>query len=226
MTAPRKVVPWSSMSELARQPDSVLLSAWRDGDMSAGRALVDRHLPALHRFFGSKLGNDADAEDLVGDTLETLLGAVERFREASSFRTFLYGIAHNVLRNFVRKRARRGEDKDWGHVSAVELGPGPSTLLSGKLRERGLVRALRTLPLELQTIVELSYVEELSRSEIAEVTGLAAGTVASRLRRARKLLKEALEPQLATNELLRKSAAGLDSWARELRLENEEGQAS
>jgi RNA polymerase sigma-70 factor (ECF subfamily) len=210
------------MAERARRTDLQLLEAWRGGDTAAGRVLVDRHLPALYRFFISKLGNDADAEDLVADTIETLLGAIERFREASSFRTFLFGIAHNLLRNFVRKRKRRGEDKYWGEVSAEELGPGPSTILSGKLRERGLVRALRTLPLELQAIIELSYVEELSRSEIAEITGLPPGTVASRLRRARKLLESALEHSVPTEALLRTSLAGLENWALEVRLDSEE----
>jgi RNA polymerase sigma-70 factor (ECF subfamily) len=210
------------MEEFEGRPDSELLVAWRDGQRPAGRVLVDRHLPTLHRFFSTKLGNEADAEDLVADTFETLLVAIERFEGASSFRTFLYGIAFNKLRNFVRKRKRRGEDQDWGEVSAIELGPGPSTVLSGKLRERGLVRALRSLPLDLQVVLELSFVEELTRAQVAEVTGLPGGTVASRLRRARKLLEEALVRELSTRDLLRTSLAGLDAWANEIRLDSGE----
>ena len=221
MLAPPMGVVCPLMGRLERYPDSELLVAWCDGDLNAGRVLVDRHLPSLHRFFATKLSNEADAEDLVADTLETLLGAIDRFQEASSFRTFLYGIAFNKVRNFVRKRRRRGEDKDWGQVSAVELGPGPSTVLSGKLRERGLVRALRCLPLDLQIVIELSFVEGLTRAQISEVTGLPGGTVASRLRRARTLLKEALASEVSTADLLRTSLGGLETWAQEIRLDKE-----
>ena len=77
-------------------------------------------------------------------------------------------------------RARRSTD-----VSVAELSGSPSQVVAGHEEEKLLLVALREIPLELQTVVELYSWEELSVAQMAEVLEIPAGTVKSRLLRAR-----------------------------------------
>jgi RNA polymerase sigma factor (sigma-70 family) len=161
---------------------------WCAGDEAAGRAFVRLQLPGVARFFASKIGHIHEADDLTARTFELLLRRRDEYRGDASPRTFLFAIAHNVLLGWIRDRQRADARVDLGTVSAAALGPTPSSMLHAHRRERLLLDALRALPIEAQLVLELTYFEEMSRAEIAEVTGLPPGTVASRLRRARELL--------------------------------------
>ena len=83
--------------------------------------------------------------------------------------------------------------------------------------QRLLLRALRALPIELQTLLELAYWEGLSDRELGEVLELPPGTIKSRLRKARQQLEEAL-PRLARSpDVLLSSRQTLDAWAAGIR---------
>jgi RNA polymerase sigma-70 factor (ECF subfamily) len=202
---------------VAHDPDDrALLHAWRAGDRRAGRRLVDRHLAGLGRFFANKVGHEAQAQDLVADTFERFAKALPRFREDSSVRTFLFGIAHNVLREFVRER-QRDAARLQPLSSAADLGPSPSLAFAAHEEQRLLLHALRALPFDHQVVLELAFFEDMSRAEIAEVTETPAGTVAHRLRRAREMLADALTELSASPQLLESTTTDLRSWARSLR---------
>ena len=170
--------------------DATLAARFRDGDRHAGAALFDRHFAALARFFANKVVQESDQDDLVQATFTACLGAVDRYRGEGPFRSFLFGIAYNVLRrHFERGRAN---PIDLGYVSAVDLAPGPSTIAGARGEQQGLADALRTLPVEQQTIIELFYWESMTAAEIGRSLGVPEGTVRTRLRRSRALLLEAL----------------------------------
>ena len=76
-----------------------------------------------------------------------------------------------------------------------------------------LLRGLRELPLELQTLVELAYWEGLSDRELADVAEVAPGTVKSRLRKARQLLEQELTRLAPTPQLLASTQQSLRAWA-------------
>ena len=80
--------------------DAELLVAWKDGDARAGDALFSRHFEALYRFFRNKIGGAVD--DLVQTTFLKCADAKDRFRGASSFRTFILSIARHVLMDHLR----------------------------------------------------------------------------------------------------------------------------
>lgn len=85
--------------------DVDLLEAWRSGDTKAGGELFDRHFASIHRFFHNKVGDGL--EDLVQQTFLRCTEGVERFRSDSSFRTYLFGVAHNLLREHIRRKHSR-----------------------------------------------------------------------------------------------------------------------
>lgn len=169
--------------------DGQLLQRWRDGDLSAGEALVTRHYPAIYRFFRNKAPDDVD--DL---TQRTFLGCAEgreRFEQLSSFRTFLFGVARHVLYEHFRRR-RRDQVIDFGLSTAEGLAPTASQQLAARDERQRLMMALRRLPVDLQVALELYYWEDLSTREMAEALELPAGTVQRRLQRGRARLQQEL----------------------------------
>lgn len=172
--------------------DAELLVKWRAGDGSAGDALLARSFPLLFRFFRNKVG--IDTEDLVQQTLLGCMSYRERMAESANFRAYLLRVARNRLYDYLRAKGRKGDiDPDLGVSSVVDLGSRLSHVAAKNQEHTLLVEAIRRLPVELQVPLELHYWEDLSASEVAEVLELPLGTVKTRLRRSRQLLKESLE---------------------------------
>ncbi|MBL9100662.1 MAG: sigma-70 family RNA polymerase sigma factor [Myxococcales bacterium] len=194
--------------------DRTQLEAWRAGDTRAGDRLFVRHFDAVDRFLRNKVGDDA-IPDLVQRTFLTCIERPDGFRGLSSFRTFLLGIAHNLLREYYRRSARHSH-RDLDEHSVEDLGAGPSTLVRAKEEQRLLLAALRSIPLDAQVVLELFYWEQLSGAELAEVLGVGEDTARTRLRRARLRLAEALERLASSRAVLDSILSDLDSWARSI----------
>ena len=195
--------------------DFILLAAWRDGDDTAGSALFDRYAPGVVRFFASKVRCEQTAEDLTQRTFLACVEGRDRIRKDGSFRSYVFGIAHNLHREHLRKAARGPVDGSVG--SAPDLGPTASALIGGEQEQRMLLEAMRRLPLELQIVYQLHYWEGLSGSEIAEVVDAPEGTVRTRLRRGKRLLEEEIERIRGGREVLQSTITNFDLWARKLR---------
>ncbi len=191
--------------------DDALFAAWRSGDRAAGDALIERHFEAVERFFATKAG-DAGA-DLVQATFLRCAESGPTYRADGSFRAFLFGIARNVLFEHIRGRVRHGDAPvDFSQSAIVDLAPGVSTLVQLRAEQRGLVVALQRLPLELQVLVELYYWEELGIEDLATVLEVPAGTIKSRLHRARTLLAESLSQGSAEQAGAESVRAQLLEW--------------
>jgi RNA polymerase sigma-70 factor (ECF subfamily) len=182
------------MSNATPDPDldARLASAWAAGDRHAGGQLIARHYDAVTRFFATKAGEHRD--DLVQQTFVRLAAACGTFRNTSSFRAFLFGVARNVLFEFIRAQVKgRLSDPDFHTSAIVDVMPGLVTRHAQQAQNRLLTEALHRIPVDLQVVIELYYWEEMSLGELADVVGVPVGTVKSRLHRARQLLKDALE---------------------------------
>lgn len=193
--------------------DLELLTAWRDGSTTAGEALFERHFDPVMRFFRNKV--DEGPEDLVQRTFLACVEGKERFEGRSSFRTYLFAVAHNVLRDHFRKK-RRGGAIDFTAQSVWDLAPAPSTVMARDRAQRVLLDALRRIPIESQVALELHYWEGLTAAELGDVMGVPHGTAKTRIRRARQLLTAAIET-LAGAEPLDTSGLDLDAWAKSVR---------
>lgn len=202
--------------------DALLLQAWQGGDREAGNQLVDRHFDAITRFFRNKVCGDDDVAELVGQTFLGCTTGKDRFRGDASVRQYLYAIAHNVLRKYIRARYKRqSEHLDFATVCVQELeAASPSSIIAHKREAQSLVQALREIPVEDQVVLELMYFEGLSGSELAGVLGLPEGTVRGRLARGKQRLRERVAALLARAPALPAPAVTpelLDVWALELR---------
>ena len=176
--------------ELVAGDDFALLEAWRHGDKSAGEALFERYYDAVERFFANKIRDTA--EDLVQQTFVACVQGRDRLANASSFRSYLFATAHNLLRSHFRKRQREAEHVDFTMRSAYDMSPGPSTYVARRRQQQILLDALRRIPLDYQVVLELRIWEEMRTAEIAAIVGIPHGTARSRLRKARQLLLQAV----------------------------------
>lgn len=194
--------------------DDELLERWRAGDLEAGSVLFERHYDAVCRFFRNKAW--ADAPDLVQVTFLGLVQARDRFAGASSFRTFLFAVARNVLLKHFRG-GHRAPDLDFGVTSIHDLAPGPSSVVARRREERLLLEALRHIPVDDQIVLELQYWESMTSAEIAEILEVPSATVRSRLRRAKERLHAELERLATSAAELTSTVENLDAWANSLR---------
>ena len=139
-------------------------------------------------------------------------------KKSSSFRTFLFGIAHHVLLDHLRASQRRdGRECDVDELVLADVLPAPDDVVHARREQRLLLKALRTLALPLQTMLELQYWESLSNAEIAEVLELPLGTVKTRLRTARLALEERVTELAGSPEALRSTLDTLQLWAERVR---------
>jgi RNA polymerase sigma factor (sigma-70 family) len=195
--------------------DIELLEAWTAGDAEAGNALFERHFDPLYRFFRNKVADGID--DLVQQTLLACVRGRENFRQDSSFRTYLFGIARNVLFQHFDRRGREGERFDYGTVSVADLGESPSHVVAARAEERLLTAALRRVPLDDQIVFELYYWENMSAPQLAETLGLTEPAVRSRLRRSLERLRTAMADLASSPAELESLTADLERWAASLR---------
>jgi RNA polymerase sigma-70 factor, ECF subfamily len=166
--------------------DEALMLEFQAGSRAAFTELFARYHRPLFGFFRRRLNHAADtrAEDLTQDTFVVVLRATERYQPRALVRTYLYGIAFNLLAN-----ERRRQLRDAPHSSPPpERGTTPDTADVVWIRQ-----ALAKLELSEREILMLREYEQLSYAEIAELLELPINTVRSRLFRARMALKGLLE---------------------------------
>lgn len=216
ITSPSNFARRRLLGSQALVTDHELLEAWREGSPDAGEALFERHFDAVLRFFRNKI--DDGPEELVQRTFLACVEGRDRFRGASSFRTYVFAVAHNILKSHFRSKRRRGPHIDFTAESVWGLEASPSTLALRDRSQRVLLDALRRIPIESQVALELHYWETLTAAEIGEVLGVPLGTAKTRIRRARQLLSAEItqQAQLASLDL---DGLDLESWARSVREE-------
>lgn len=203
--------------KLASRDDEELLSLWRAGDPMAGDMLFRRYTEALYRFFVHKV--EHGVEDLAQETFMALLRGVGGFRGDSTFKTYLFRIARNTLYAYLRRYRKTRERLDFSVSSLKDLGITPRTRLARGQRNRMLLNALRSLPLELQIMLEHRYWQDMDISELADLFEVSEAAMYQRLSRARKLLRQRIQD--ITRELPNspEELNDLDSWARSVREE-------
>lgn len=202
-------------------PDRELFEAWRNGDPAAGETLIDRHAAEITWFFRNKVFQEGDVADLVSQTFLGCVAARDRFRAETSFRRFLYAIAQNVLRGYLRTKAkRRREEVDFTTVCVQSLDPRSISSIQMHRRElRAFVDALRRVPVDDQIVLELKYFEDLSGAEIGKLLDLPEGTVRGRLRRGLERLRAQVSEELSVGapQPIAVSSTDLEDWAAHVR---------
>lgn len=199
----------------AQREDAQFLQRWRDGDSDAAQALLGRHFRSVYLFFANKVSAEF-TDDLIQETFVACVESRDRIRVGTSFRAYLLSIARRRLYLMYRKR-NVAERFDPQQVSATRFMTSPSVLVVHHEEQRILLDALRSISLEHQMALELTYWEHLSVAETAQVLDLPLGTLKSRLRRARMALHDKYVELCRSPLQHRATMDDLERWAGSIR---------
>ena len=144
-------------------------------------------LPRLRRYARALVKDRDLADDLVQDTCERAWTRAATFREGGDLRPWLFGITHNL--HVDQYKSRRPPIEVQGDVPDVPVRASQADHL--ELRDIG--RAFERLPAEFREVLLLVAVEGMSYEEVAQTLAIPAGTVMSRLSRARARLRALME---------------------------------
>jgi RNA polymerase sigma-70 factor (ECF subfamily) len=180
--------------------EDVLLNASR-GDREAFGLLYERYVERIFNYVYYRTGNLHDAEDLTARVFQRAMNHIRNYTDRGvPFSAWLYRIAHNLVANWHRDRSRRQEIP----LSDVPVVPSkedrPETRLVRSQEEDSLLRIIRQLPSERQTLLILKFVENLSNAEIGQIMGRSEGAVKSLYHRTLLALRDELGDQVLNLE--------------------------
>ncbi len=181
--------------------DAKFLERLRARDERAFNKLVLENQGRVYALLSRMLKDPAEAEEVAQEVFVTVFKSIDSFRGDAKISTWIYRIAINHARNRIKYLSRRARGR---HQDVTEMGDrldihdgrapdAPDAMLEAKLTQRTIEQALKQLPEDFREVFLLREVEKLSYEEIEARTGLAKGTVKSRLFRARKALAEELD---------------------------------
>ncbi|MFN8777176.1 MAG: sigma-70 family RNA polymerase sigma factor [Flavobacteriales bacterium] len=136
--------------------------------------------------------NVEDAEDLLQDTMVKALRYKDHFQEGTNFKGWLFTIMRNIfINNYKRKKLRNTITDQTTNQYFLNYGKVSEDLVSTRLNEKDINRAIATLTYEFRTPFQL-FLDGFHYDEIAQTMGIPMGTVKSRIFHARKRLMDDL----------------------------------
>jgi RNA polymerase sigma-70 factor (ECF subfamily) len=178
----------SASSTLESPSDHRLAAAYRAGDERAAAELIRRHAPALGRFLYSSGAGPDEIDDLVQEALFRAFRRLDGWRGEASFRSWLFAIASNVLRDEYRRR----KGKQVLSIADRDLpgGSDPHAELAAVEAEERLRRGIASLPRLQREVFLLRTQEGSGYVEIAAALGTTPGAARVHYHHAVKKLKE------------------------------------
>jgi RNA polymerase sigma-70 factor, ECF subfamily len=191
------------MTQEALRSYNVTLSFWRkpgavraipsetQSRLKLFEEIILPHLDAAHNLARWLTRSEADAQDVVQESCLRAYRYFDGYQGGDS-KSWLLSIVRNTCRTWQRRQSRESENVPFDEVAHTSEGCAPNQEESVTRNEtsRILRACIEKLPAEFREVLVMRELEEMSYREIAEVTGVAIGTVMSRLSRARKRLEE------------------------------------
>ena len=181
------------LKPLRQQTDEQLMAKAATGSDTAFEELYRRYARRLKGFFFMQLGGDEElAADATHDVFLRAYEARDRFQEGRKVDTWLFTIAYNICRNHYRSNAYEAQlmaSLDAEPVTDQQI----EVELDAALLDEALAQVLSELPAPLHQLFSLHYQEELTIPQIAEIVGIAEGTVKSRLHKTMNMIRNKLK---------------------------------
>ena len=175
------------------QTEWELIRRCRSGSTSAFEPLVRRYEDGALAIAYGFLGDTDEAADAVQDALVKAYRTLGRMKEGSAFGPWFRTILRNHCLDRLRSPSRRAERWSEHSLNAVAANDPPASAAVEREELSALVQgALSAISAEHREVLVLKEMEGFSYAEIAEATGIPAGTVASRIYHARAALKMVL----------------------------------
>lgn len=188
---------------MAEGDEEKLVERLKRRDEAAFNELIRLYEGKIFRLVFRMIGDRAEAEDLAQEVFVTVFKSIDGFRGDSKLSTWMYRVATNHCKNRIKylSRRARGQKKEFDEIAdreAIESAtmatsaqvPRPDDLAQARQMEGMIQTALAELDDAQRQLVVLRDVQNLTYDEIQKLTGLAEGTVKSRLHRARLALQK------------------------------------
>jgi RNA polymerase sigma-70 factor, ECF subfamily len=181
-------------------PDAQLMLRLKNGEDQVLNELMAHWQQPLVSFIYRYIGQETEALDLAQETFVRVYETRQRYTVQGKFSTWLFAIAANLSRNYLRWRQRRGDSASVGwdakgsevaeSIQSEDDSPDQAAIRSESI---SLIKeVVNQLPHDLKTIILLYEYQGLSYEEIATVLGCSIKAVEMKLYRTRKLLREML----------------------------------
>ena len=173
----------------------------QEGDVRAFEQLFQQYQRGIYNTVFQMIRNDADAADLTQEVFVRAYRALPRLQTPEAFTSWLYRIAVNLSRNWLRDRGRvrvesleqPGEEGEEGNTREIaDPNSDPAVLAQTRDMQERVQKAIAGLSPDHRRVVTLHHLEGMPVEEIARIVGCSIGTVKSRLSRAREHLRRKL----------------------------------
>ena len=203
MAVPKKPLPKQGVKPIRKAdvdlndpelPDLTVVELAVQGDMDAFSVLYQRNITKIYNYIFYRTGNTHDAEDLTARVFHRAMMHIRTYVNTGvPFSAWLYRIAHNLVANWHRDNNRRQEvpleDREF-KTHGVEF---PESTVMDDQDVEMLLKSIRKLSGERQTLIILKYVEEMSNAEIATIMGRSEGAIKSLYHRTLLALRYEIE---------------------------------
>ncbi len=181
--------------------DETLMRAFQEGDETAFATLYTRYRMPIYRFLARKLGSPARAEDLCQEVFVAVVEHAREWRGEASVKTYFYRIAFNRAISDLRRSEHKvmvsekeTDDEDAPPRFEAVSTDSPERNVVEAERARLVREALAGIEPDFRDAILMKEYEGLTCEEIAEIMGVAVGTVKSRIFRGKVELKRRLAP--------------------------------
>ena len=173
------------------------------------------HMEALLRTALRMTKNQSDADDLAQEAIVKAYRNWDKFESGTNCRAWLFRIMTNIFINDYRSKSRSPVSVDvddiddnylYGQLASQGLERNPEQELFNKILDDDVTKAIEALPDDFRMVIVLSFIENFSYQEIADIMDLQLGTVKSRLHRGRKLLQKQLYDYAVRNGYVKEPA--------------------
>ena len=192
----------SQKIEESKAEDARLVERAKKGDVASFERLFEKYEKRIYNLVYHMIGDREIASDLTQDTFVRAYNSLDSVKTGDYFLPWLWRVATNICRDYARKRKRRPTvsldsqivDEEGGHMERqiVDTSSDPADLTEREDLVARVQRAISQLDEDRRIVVLLHHIEGADVQEIAEVLGIPAGTVKSRLARGRNDLREML----------------------------------
>lgn len=163
----------------------------RSGDLDMMALLFQRYYRALYGFLFHMTRHREASEDLLQNVFYRMLRSRHTFTGEGEFKTWMYSIARNVVKDHLKKSRRAPDSYDTAELTErISVSTRTDETLEYRLEIKALQRALNALSAESREVLILSRFQDLRYEEVAGVLGISVGAVKVRVHRAINQLKE------------------------------------
>jgi RNA polymerase sigma-70 factor (ECF subfamily) len=174
-----------------QDPDEEVVERCLVGDSGCYKELVEKYHEQIISLIYRLSGDYHQAQDIAQEVFVSAYFSLKKFKKRSKFFTYLYQIALNKCRDYL-KNIRRTERSLPEELSADDKAPSPVREVIGTDSIMRIQKALDSLPYEYREAFILRHIENLSYNEMKNILGASVGALKVRIHRAREMLMKLL----------------------------------